>query len=182
MRTTTTPFHVRLADIPQEGWSRAYDLGGAFAEQALAGTEVSAADLSAEVTLFKTTATEVLLRGHLAGHLRVLCSRCAGPADVTVGEDFQVLFVPLGSEVDAPDEDELATDEPDMVPYTGEEIDIGETLREEILLALPLAPLCAETCRGLCPRCGADLNQGACDCPAEPGRDDRWAALRNVKL
>lgn len=58
-----------------------------------------------------------------------------------------------------------------------DEIDAGPALREEFLLALPDYPLCRADCRGLCPRCGTDLNEGECDC-AEPTGDPRWEALR----
>ena len=50
---------------------------------------------------------------------------------------------------------------------------------EEAILALPTRPLCAEDCRGLCPRCGANLNQGACGCPAAPP-DPRLAVLHTL--
>lgn len=58
-----------------------------------------------------------------------------------------------------------------------DELDAGPALREELLLALPDYPLCRPGCRGLCPRCGIDLNEGECDC-AEPTGDSRWDALR----
>lgn len=63
------------------------------------------------------------------------------------------------------------------LPAGATELDLRESLREELLLAVPLFPLCREECAGLCPRCGTDLNEGACGCPPrEP--DPRWAALR----
>ena len=49
-------------------------------------------------------------------------------------------------------------------------IDLEPLAREALVLDLPLAPLCREDCRGLCPTCGADLNQGDCDCPPADGR------------
>ena len=55
-------------------------------------------------------------------------------------------------------------------------VDLEPLARESLILDLPLAPLCRDDCRGLCPTCGADLNQGACDCPVETV-DPRWAAL-----
>lgn len=58
-----------------------------------------------------------------------------------------------------------------------DELDAGPALREELLLALPNYPLCRPECRGLCPRCGTDLNEGDCDCVDATG-DPRWEALR----
>jgi len=56
-------------------------------------------------------------------------------------------------------------------------LDAGPALREELLLALPDYPLCRPACLGLCPRCGADLNEGDCGCVGPTG-DARWDALR----
>ncbi len=66
-----------------------------------------------------------------------------------------------------------------MYPYQGEEVDLEPLLREQILLAVPFAPLCSESCRGLCPVCGIDRNTGTCTCEAVPP-DPRWSALKNL--
>jgi uncharacterized protein len=170
-----------LREIPPEGLHRDYDLAGPFAHAALEGTEVepAASAIGASVDLYRT-GHEVVARGSLSGTLAAVCSRCAGVAEVPLDESFEVLFLPRGAEPRAADGDE-AVDQPDVAHYDDDRIELGETLREEILLAIPIAPLCAEACKGLCGRCGKDLNEGPCGCPEEP-RDDRWAALRNVKL
>jgi uncharacterized protein len=51
--------------------------------------------------------------------------------------------------------------------FTGTKLPIGEILREQVLLALPMKALCRVDCKGLCPTCGINLNSGTCDCPAE---------------
>ena len=54
-------------------------------------------------------------------------------------------------------------------------------VREQIFLTVPMKPLCREDCQGRCPRCGADLNAGACGCPpAEAETDSRFAALKKL--
>ena len=65
--------------------------------------------------------------------------------------------------------------------YDGDRLDLGEVVREQVLLALPLKPLCREDCRGLCPRCGQNRNLGPCGCPPpeEPG-DPRLEPLRKL--
>src|SRR5215212_228399 len=60
-------------------------------------------------------------------------------------------------------------------------VDLEPLAREALVLDLPLAPLCREDCRGLCPTCGADLNLGDCDCPPADV-DPRWAALDVLRL
>jgi uncharacterized protein len=46
-------------------------------------------------------------------------------------------------------------------------LDLDELLRQELLVEVPMRALCGAACRGLCPRCGADLNQGPCACPPD---------------
>jgi hypothetical protein len=65
--------------------------------------------------------------------------------------------------------------------YTGETVNLESILREQVLLTLPLKPLCAETCKGLCPGCGTDLNQETCQCPAEESTSP-LAILKKIKL
>lgn len=60
--------------------------------------------------------------------------------------------------------------------FDGEELDLEPMVRELLLLELPLAPLCRETCAGLCPTCGADRNEGPCGCDDRPV-DPRWQVL-----
>ena len=62
-----------------------------------------------------------------------------------------------------------------------EAIDLTPDIRESIILAFPTNPLCAPGCRGLCPRCGTNLNKKKCRC-ADSSADDRWSALGNLKL
>lgn len=182
-----SPLVVRLREIPAgEGLRLDVDLDLAFSDKALAGSDSAMAkvDLHADVALTKTH-EQVLARGTLTGSAMLVCSRCAGQAPVTVMSPFQMLFVPktddVADEDSVDDEVELKEDQVDITAYEGEEIDLYDTLREELLLALPYAPLCREDCKGLCPTCGKELNDGPCTCNPQP-RADRWAALKNVKL
>jgi uncharacterized protein len=60
-------------------------------------------------------------------------------------------------------------------------VDLTPQIREDMILELPQRALCSEACKGLCPVCGADLNQRSCRC-AVRRRDDRWAALNQLKI
>jgi hypothetical protein len=94
---------------------------------------------------------ELLVRGRVSQRFRCLCTRCAATFEwEAVDAAVTVAMQPGGAA---------------FVDLTGD-------LREAILLALPSHPLCRAECRGLCPRCGADLNRGPCGCP--PADDDRW--------
>src|SRR5215213_1252628 len=79
-----------------------------------------------------------------------------------------------------PEEVELQAEDLILSAYEGDAVDLDELVREQILLALPSRHLCREDCKGLCQRCGANLNNGPCSC--EQGEvDPRWAALADLK-
>lgn len=112
------------------------------------------------------------LSGRIEGELATSCRRCLSDVSVPVTEDVQLLFAEAG-------DDEI--DDPDvyMLEPRARELDLREAVREQWLLSIPEFALCREDCKGLCPRCGADLNQGPCDCA--PEADSRWEALRNLR-
>jgi uncharacterized protein len=85
-----------------------------------------------------------------------------------VSEEVHVLFVEPGDEV---------ADDPDTyrIPPHAQNIDLRPAVREQWMLAAPEYVLCRDDCRGLCARCGADLNAAPCSCP--PDTDSRWTAL-----
>lgn len=79
---------------------------------------------------------------------------------------------------------QLRADELDIsfLPAGAHALVVEDVVREQVLLELPLRPLCKEECRGLCPRCGDDLNAGPCHCGGDPGPGDlRFAALADLK-
>jgi uncharacterized protein len=94
------------------------------------------------------------------------CRRCAEPVSgelrIAVHERF------------AEREVAAAADE-ELYPIVDDVIDLGPLVRDAVVLELPAAPLCREDCAGLCPECGANLNEGRCGCVAP--RDPRWANL-----
>jgi uncharacterized protein len=111
------------------------------------------------------------LVGRVTGELELACSRCLEPYRVPVSTPFDLLFVPhcenAGEEEQEIEEDDLGT-----AYYRDETIDLGQLIREQFSLSLPMKPLCREDCRGLCPQCGANLNFSACGC------DTRWSDPR----
>src|SRR5690606_33050553 len=99
------------------------------------------------------------------------CRRCLVPVEFDLDETVTWLFREGISEAEAEAEEVYA------LPEKGRELDLVRALREQVMLAVPEFVSCAEACRGLCPRCGANRNQVDCGCE-EPEVDDRWAALR----
>ncbi len=184
------PFVVKLREIPPEGLTRALDVPVELIARAFEGTEVDPARSHAHVELeLQKSGVDVFVRGAMTGEVTMACSRCLAPTPIDLTTDYAVTFVPAGAAaagselVDADEDLEAGTPpESDLRPYTNEEIDLEETVREELLLALPIAPLCKESCKGLCSRCGADRNLGACGCPAESVEEHPFATLKNLKI
>ena len=123
---------------------------------------------------------EVRLRGRISASVEVHCDRCAAAIVAPLEIEFDTSFLPAEVERGAVENVELQAGDLDRSFYEGGEVDVDELVREQILLALPTRSLCREECRGLCPECGANLNEGACGCAAKEV-DPRWAALADLK-
>jgi len=132
--------------------------------------------------------------GSFRGELTVACSRCVNPVKLVIDEKLRVTFMPrheIPADDDAaasgapegPEGDEgpeVADEDLDVFPFDGERIDLEPLFREQFVLAIPYAPLCTETCKGLCPQCGIDRNTASCTC--EPPIDPRLAVLKGLKI
>lgn len=116
---------------------------------------------------------EVVVRGDASGVVRQECRRCLDPVETPFARNLTMVFVsdPVGEE----DDGGVYAFEPE-----GSELDLSEAVREELILAVNPYVVCEPECRGLCPKCGANLNEGACDC-TDDEVDPRWAALRDLK-
>jgi len=129
---------------------------------------------------FKKVGLQLLVRGHVAGVVRMRCSRCLRDFDLDMHEEVDIEMRPfLDLEGSAPDV-ELETDDLDVEFFRGESLDISQFVAEQIALAIPMKPLCRETCAGICPQCGADLEKGPCGCTFE-APDERWGELLRLK-
>jgi uncharacterized protein len=117
-----------------------------------------------------------LIEAELTYEQTLACDRCLEPVVLPVREQFALLALQPGEESEVVEELELEQEDLDVVLVAGDELDTDPLVVEQIQLNVPMKPLCSESCRGLCPTCGADLNRGPCGCPAPEG-DPRWAAL-----
>ena len=117
----------------------------------------------------------VLVSGRTRVTLTGECARCLDPLTEELEVDIQQLYVYHGNEIDADDEDD------EIGRLVDDYVDLEPLLRDAVVLALPLAPVCRDDCPGLCPDCGARLAD------VDPGHghdqvDPRWAALRAVGI
>jgi len=121
----------------------------------------------------------VLVRARLRGTSDAECARCLRafgfPLDLTIEEEYIPTLDLNGARIEPPEgqEDAYRINERHI-------LDLREPIEQYWAIALPIAPVCRDDCRGLCPDCGADRTENHA-CPT-PATDDRWAKLRDLKL
>ena len=109
----------------------------------------------------------IVVHGEVGVPWHGTCRRCLEPTDGVSVSDVDELY------------QKVVTD-PDAFEIVGDQLDLRPVARELVLLDAPSTPLCREDCAGLCPTCGANLNDGTCGCSAPPA-DPRWSALDQLK-
>jgi len=124
-------------------------------------------------------APNFLLSAQLAYRQSVPCDRCLRPVESGVDTRLDLLVIDRPRPAEG-GERQLGQDELGVFELVGEMLDTAPLVAEQVQLNLPTHPLCREDCRGLCPRCSANLNDGPCGCEAPPV-DPRWAALAGLK-
>lgn len=117
-----------------------------------------------------------LLQATARGEATLRCVRCLKEFPFSFAEKVELELLPTTL---APTEEEIRLNPRDLDVRFFEEgvLDLVELVAEQLQLAVPMKPLCDESCRGLCPHCGADLNRGLCACPRN--RDERWGPLQH---
>jgi uncharacterized protein len=123
---------------------------------------------------------EIFFHGSLRGEFNASCSRCLKNYSFNLANEFDFVLIPDPNRCGRKSEG-LRSDELGLSYYSTEEIDLAPLIKEQVLLALPTRPLCAEECRGLCSGCGVNLNDEKCVCDALPG-DPRMELFRTLKI
>jgi len=113
----------------------------------------------------ETLGEKLSVRGTLEGVAELECVRCLRRYELPLQVPFDV-FAERSGQATRSDEAELER-EHDLVFFNGRQLDLAEAAREALLVELPMTPHCREECEGLCPGCGADLNDGPCACGNE---------------
>lgn len=138
----------------------------------------SLSDLAGTVDLIRTH-DGILVRASFHTTVELTCCRCltdfAYPVRFQIEEEFHpTLDILTGARLPQPDDVDQATliDEQHI-------LDLSEIVRQALTLALPMVPVCRTNCKGLCPNCGKNWNEGDCDC-TEQELDPRFAALQEL--
>jgi uncharacterized protein len=118
---------------------------------------------------------QLICRGKVFAPVKLECSRCLLEYDMDLSSDLDFVIDLAGTteKIDS-EEDGYFVADPSSAFFV-----IDDLVREAIILALPLKPLCSEACKGLCPVCGTDLNKSLCHCVIEK-TDPRWDKLKGL--
>lgn len=135
----------------------------------VAGGEIQCSPVRVHGTVTHT-GKGYLVQVRLRCEARLECTRCLSPFVLPIDRPMQEMYYPDRLRGQHPEGDDVAN------WFSGDVLDLSEAIREHLQLALPMKRLCREDCRGLCPTCGKNLNEGPCDC-RRTGVDERWAAL-----
>jgi len=130
-----------------------------------------------EIRLLRTQRS-ILAKCSLSTDIELVCSRCLSPFHHPLSVNFEEEYRPTvdadtGAPLPAPEDSNSFTIDEHHI------LDTTEATRQYALTAVPMKPLCRQDCPGLCPRCGHNLNNGECSCPAESS-DPRWSKLARL--
>jgi uncharacterized protein len=125
-------------------------------------------------------ATEIFFNGRFEGQFTGCCGRCLENYWFDLDREFEFVLTPDGAKLGRKAE-ELHREDLALSYYSTEQINLTPLIAEQVILALPTRPLCAENCRGLCGSCGVNLNVEACGCSVASA-DPRMAIFRTLKI
>jgi uncharacterized protein len=172
---------IQVSLIPEEGQQFQYTLDGDWYREYLqkgGGIDfrIQPARIAAEVhKILETVTVDV----SVDKALDLDCGRCLEPFTLPVQSGFRYTLVPARDDEDQ--KAELADEDISFGYYQDDLIDLDALIYEQIMLQVPIKPLCAEACRGLCVQCGANLNAAPCAC--RPGAvDSRLEALKKFTV
>ena len=168
---------LKLSDIPE---NRSRTLTGTISQEEspriteILGDSETLLDYTFDVSRSGDTVT---LRGEVSGCWHVACDLCLKEFEFEFNEDFHQILIPESSEETPIAEVLLVSEELETDFYQGEIIHFAEILEDQALLALPTKMICQESCLGLCPQCGMDLNTDSCRCSEKIDPEHPFAAL-----
>ena len=170
---TRIPFN----DIsPQGNYYEVQEIEGLASQQDF----VVKGHLEARCTLKRKGEAKVGMQGCLKANLSLTCDRCLAAYDANVDAEMQMLFETASGDSWQVKELECNFQDLDCITLDEPIIDLDDILRQQLYLSLPLKKLCSEQCKGICSRCGVNLNLAECRCTNE-GQDLPFAVLAQLK-
>lgn len=172
---------IIINNIPEEGINLQFHKDSDWFQNLLPEKEkrdfsLQGADVICSV---KRIRENVFIEGDLQTTVTATCCRCLEISQFPINSKFKYTFVPAKDRVT--EEEELAPEDLEYGYYQDDVIDLDEIIFEQIMLQIPMKVLCTDTCKGLCPHCGINLNTASCSCHAE-FIDERLAVLKKIKI
>lgn len=173
---------IEISHIPAEGLGVDEAFGAAEVHVEGEDTFALLPGASLRCRLEKADGDTVHVRGRLGARLDLECGRCLEPFVFPLDQELDLFYLPHRAD-EVEEEDEVGLTDRDVVVayYEGDRLDLGDMIREQFFLALPMKRLCREDCCGRCPSCGGNRNAESCACAApEDSGDPRLAALKKI--
>lgn len=146
-------YPIPVSELDAGGKEFRFPVRAGWLRGALEGHEATTAGTDgALVVRASKSGHDVVVHGTLDAELTTPCARCLEPAQLKIHSNISVLYVPasrLASE--AGGEGELTDEEADTLPYEGETVALDDLVRDELVLEIPMIPLCSEACPGMSP-------------------------------
>lgn len=179
--STHAILEITISEIPLEGRSLEEELTAEGLR--VDGTEgfVLRPGASLHGRVERNEDESVHVQGRLKALLGLECDRCTSCFELALDQEVEMYSLPHGADGAVEDEDEVELTDRDMVIsyHGGDRLALGELIREQLVLALPMGRACRSGCRGLCPQCGTNRNDAECDCVAEEPASP-FAALKGM--
>ncbi len=175
---------IRIEELPKDGLTLNIDEDVELINQILKETEGIGSyftrSIHADLFLYNNNSV-ISVKGKVEGDISLPCSRCLKDFTLHLSPEIDINLYPKEKAAFV-EETELSDEDMD-VGYYEDEIDISEIMRENLFLEIPLKPLCDINCKGLCPKCGINLNEEECLCFVEEEKGDlRFGKLKELML
>jgi uncharacterized protein len=119
---------------------------------------------------------QIILDSETEIEANLICDRCAKDFHSVIKSNFRTVYLFRVNHDDADNEKEAIV----FIHQDADKINLDEDIRDYAVLAIPMKNLCSEDCKGLCPKCGQNLNEGSCNC-SEENIDPRWEPIQKLK-
>ncbi len=173
----------RLEDISREGRVAEFEQDPTWLDERLGGGEKKSVRFRGPIRIhlkLSRSGSMVLVNSRARAEMEFQCDRCLDPFTILLDSEYKASLKPR-PKIPAEEEAEIKRDDVETEFYEGEEIDLTPLIQDQILLALPPKAVCREDCRGLCQRCGQNLNRGTCQC-TDQDVDPRLKPLKNFRV
>jgi len=173
----------QLEDIPEGGLEADFSEAEEWLDERLRAEEKRLFRIIGPIRVhlkLSRAGSMIHVKSRLETRVELLCARCLESFSVDLNSEFGTVLKPRPN-LPLVEERELNREDLESDFYEGEEINLTPFVQDQLLLTLPQKALCREDCRGLCSRCGKNLNRDACQCPPAL-MDPRFQALKDLKV